>query len=61
MHGQQNVKKKNTATFFAHCPSHPKPLVHQIGNYAPANLTAMCNKYRQTTEAHSAVTSSTTV
>jgi hypothetical protein len=28
-----------TAKFFAQCPSHLNPLVSQIGNYSPANLT----------------------
>jgi len=50
-----------TAKFFAYCPSHPNPLVQQIGNYTPASLTNMYEKYKKTTEAHSAVISSPTV
>jgi len=36
-----------TAKFFAYCPSHPNPLIQQIRNYTPANLTNMYEKYKQ--------------
>jgi len=33
-----------TDKYFAHCPSHPTPLVQQIGNYTLADLTKLCKK-----------------
>jgi len=35
-----------TAQFFAHCPSHPNPLVQNTGNYTPADLTDTYMKYK---------------
>ena len=32
--------------YFAHCPSHPNPLVQQIGNYTLTDLTNKYRKYR---------------
>jgi len=46
-----------TAKFFAHCPSHPNPLVNQIGNYTLGNLINMYNKYKHILQ-HSVVISS---
>ena len=37
---------RRTATFFAHCPSHPKLLVQQIGHYTVADLTTLYKKYK---------------
>ena len=33
------ITNQLTTKFFAHCPSHPNPLVQQIGNYTLADLT----------------------
>ena len=35
-----------TAKLLAHCPSHPKLLVQQIGNYTLADLTNIYRKYK---------------
>jgi hypothetical protein len=41
-----------TAKFFAHCPSHPKPLVQQIGNYSLADLTNLYKKHTHNRTKH---------
>jgi hypothetical protein len=41
-----------TAKFFAHWPSHPNPLVLQIGNYTLANLTNLYKKYKNKRTKH---------
>jgi hypothetical protein len=41
-----------TDKFFAHCPSHPNPLVQQIGNYALADLTNLYKKYKHKRSKH---------
>ena len=40
-----------TAKFFAHCPSHPKPLVQQIGNKNLANQNSK-TKYKHRSPKH---------
>jgi len=39
------------SNFFAHCPSHPNPLVQQIGNTL-ADLTTLYNKYNNKRPKH---------
>lgn len=33
--------------YFAHCPTHPNPLVQQIGKYTLAYVTNMYRKYKR--------------
>jgi hypothetical protein len=35
-----------TDKFFAPCPLHPNPPVHQTANYAPADLNNLCKKHK---------------
>jgi hypothetical protein len=35
-----------TDKYFVHCPSHPNPLVQQLGNYTLANMTNLCKKHK---------------
>jgi hypothetical protein len=41
-----------TDKFFAHCPSHPNPLVQQTGNYTLADLTKVYKKYKHKRTKH---------
>ena len=44
-----------TAKFFAHCPSHPNPLVQQTGNYTLPDLTNIYRKYKHKLTKHTLV------
>jgi len=46
------INHRITAKFFAPCPSHPNPLVEQIGNYTLADLTNMYRKYKHKRTKH---------
>ena len=63
LHNTLNVKPiliiihRLTVKFFAHCPSHPNPLVQQMRNCTVANLTNVQEIYTSRTEAYTSIIS----